>query len=393
MQDIHGEKSTITTSNDKRITSLGRIMRLYKIDELPQLINVINGSMSFVGPRPDVEGFADKLEGKEKVILSIRPGITGPATLKYRNEEELLSNAKNIKETNDQIYRNKVKINIEYINNWSLIKDIGYKNFILDIMNFLRSFLIKLIALSRFNKQLIVIISDCLIAIVCIRLSLVTRYETFNFSQENEFILYILAILIFLPIFSYFKIYKIIHQYLGLSSLGQIFIASATSGVVFFSIILLFQIPYIPRSIGVIFPILFTTIILLSRIIIIYLINESINVINLKNVIIFGAGDIAINAAKVLERSPNYKLKCFIDHKNQNLGKLINNILIYPPKNLEILIKKFHINIILVATENFDQKTINKLVTRIEKYNIEIIKIPKSFNILDDLLLLAILKN
>ena len=251
-------------------------------------------------------------------------------------------------------------------------------------MNFLRSFLIKLIALSRFNKQLIVIISDCLIAIVCIRLSLVTRYETFNFSQENEFILYILAILIFLPIFSYFKIYKIIHQYLGLSSLGQIFIASATSGVVFFSIILLFQIPYIPRSIGVIFPILFTTIILLSRIIIIYLINESINVINLKNVIIFGAGDIAINAAKILERSPNYKLKCFIDYKNQNLGKLINNILIYPPKNLEILIKKFHINTILVATENFDQKTINNLVTRIEKYNIEIIKIPKSFNILDE---------
>ena len=126
MKDIHGEKSTITTSNDKRITSLGRILRLYKIDELPQLINVINGSMSFVGPRPDVEGFADKLEGKEKVILSIRPGITGPATLKYRNEEELLSNAKNIKETNDQIYRNKVKINIEYINNWSLTKDIAY---------------------------------------------------------------------------------------------------------------------------------------------------------------------------------------------------------------------------------------------------------------------------
>ena len=251
-------------------------------------------------------------------------------------------------------------------------------------MNFLKSFLIKLIALSRFNKQLIVIINDCLIAIVCIRLSLVTRYETFNFSQENEYILYILAILIFLPIFSYFKIYKIIHQYLGLSSLGQIIIASATSGVVFFFIIVIFQIPYIPRSVGVIYPILFTTIILLSRIIIIYLINESINVINLKNVLIFGVGDTAINAAKVLERSPNYKLKCFIDHKNQNLGKLINNILIYSPENLEILIKKFHINTILVATENFDQKTINSLVTRIEKYNIEIIKIPKNFNILDE---------
>ena len=81
--------STVTTANDSRITKSGKFFRKYKIDELPQLINVLKGDMSFVGPRPDVPGYADKLSGDDKVILSLKPGITGPATLKYKNEEEI----------------------------------------------------------------------------------------------------------------------------------------------------------------------------------------------------------------------------------------------------------------------------------------------------------------
>lgn len=85
---------TVTTTNDPRITLLGRFFRKTKIDELPQLINVFLGHMSFVGPRPDVSGFADTLTGVDRIILSVRPGITRPATLKYKNEEEILA-AKN----------------------------------------------------------------------------------------------------------------------------------------------------------------------------------------------------------------------------------------------------------------------------------------------------------
>ena len=119
--------STVTTANDKRITKSGRFFRRYKIDELPQLINVLKGDMSFVGPRPDVPGYADKLEGEDRIILTIKPGITGPATLKYKNEEEILAKVEDpVKYNNEVIWPDKVKINKEYIKNWSLKKDIEY---------------------------------------------------------------------------------------------------------------------------------------------------------------------------------------------------------------------------------------------------------------------------
>jgi len=119
--------TTITTANDDRITKSGKIFRKYKIDELPQLWNVLIGNMSFVGPRPDVPGYADKLEGNDRMVLSIKPGITGPASLKYKNEEEILAQVENPKEYNDKIiWPDKVKINKEYIKNWSLKKDIEY---------------------------------------------------------------------------------------------------------------------------------------------------------------------------------------------------------------------------------------------------------------------------
>lgn len=119
--------TTVTRSGDPRITPLGRFFRKTKIDELPQLWNVLLGDMSFVGPRPDVPGFADSLVGEERRLLSIRPGITGPATLKYRNEEELLAAANDAEAYNrDVIWPDKVRINLEYIQNWSLSKDLHY---------------------------------------------------------------------------------------------------------------------------------------------------------------------------------------------------------------------------------------------------------------------------
>ena len=115
----------ITLKNDPAITSFGRFLRRYKLDELPQLFNVIAGEMSLVGPRPDVQGYADQLRGEDRIILAVRPGITGPATLKYKNEEELLSVQQNPVQYNDEvIWRDKVKINKEYVKNWSIWMDV-----------------------------------------------------------------------------------------------------------------------------------------------------------------------------------------------------------------------------------------------------------------------------
>ena len=119
----HG--SSVSVAGEARITPLGATLRKYKLDELPELWDVFIGSMSFVGPRPDVPGYADKLEGEDRIVLTLRPGITGPATLKYRNEEELLATVPNPQEYNDTvIYPDKVRLNRYYAEHYSFKADI-----------------------------------------------------------------------------------------------------------------------------------------------------------------------------------------------------------------------------------------------------------------------------
>ena len=117
--------SSVSVAGEARITPLGAVLRKYKLDELPELWDVFIGNMSFVGPRPDVHGYADKLQGEDRIILTLRPGITGPATLKYRNEEEMLATVTDPQKYNDEvIYPDKVRINRYYAEHYSFIQDI-----------------------------------------------------------------------------------------------------------------------------------------------------------------------------------------------------------------------------------------------------------------------------
>lgn len=141
---VSHDNSSVSIAGEARITSLGAILRKYKLDELPELWDVLIGNMSFVGPRPDVPGYADKLEGDNRDVLKLRPGITGPATLKYRREDEMLSGVRslvadlnddfNFDEMTDQevalwyndnvIYPDKVRLNCYYYRHYSFVKDI-----------------------------------------------------------------------------------------------------------------------------------------------------------------------------------------------------------------------------------------------------------------------------
>ena len=127
MKSVEYVNTTVSTSNDVRITRCGRILRKTKLDELPQLINILLGDMSFVGPRPDVPGYADQLSGENRIILTVRPGLTGPATLHYRNEEELLHAQSDPEIFNrEKIYPHKTQLNRRYISEYSFLKDIRY---------------------------------------------------------------------------------------------------------------------------------------------------------------------------------------------------------------------------------------------------------------------------
>lgn len=119
--------TSVTTQSDPRITRSGAILRLTKWNELPQLFNVLMGHMSFVGPRPEVPGFADKLEGDDRIILTVAPGITGPATLRFRNEEVVLDSVADPDAYNiDVLFPEKVELNREYVENYSVAKDVKY---------------------------------------------------------------------------------------------------------------------------------------------------------------------------------------------------------------------------------------------------------------------------
>ena len=131
--------SSVSVAGDSRITPVGAKMRHHKVDELPELWDVLVGNMSFVGPRPDVPGYADKLEGEDRDVLKLRPGITGPATLKYRKEDEMIAEyvAQRQKEGDPRdpqdiaveyndtvIFPDKVRLNCYYYRHYSFIKDI-----------------------------------------------------------------------------------------------------------------------------------------------------------------------------------------------------------------------------------------------------------------------------
>lgn len=112
---VDHDGSSVSVAGESRITPLGARLRKYKLDELPELWNVLVGDMSLVGPRPDVPGYANRLEGEERLVLKLRPGITGPASLKYANEEQILSRVADPQRYNDEvIFPDKVRINLRY---------------------------------------------------------------------------------------------------------------------------------------------------------------------------------------------------------------------------------------------------------------------------------------
>ncbi len=117
--NLHHGGSSVSVAGEARITPLGAVLRRYKLDELPELWNIFKGDMSLVGPRPDVPGYADCLQGEARRLLNIKPGLTGAATLKYRHEDRLLARQSDPQRYNDEVlFPDKVRINLAYMAHW-----------------------------------------------------------------------------------------------------------------------------------------------------------------------------------------------------------------------------------------------------------------------------------
>ena len=380
MKKLTGINTTITTANDMRITKNGKLFRDSKIDELPQLFNVLFGSMSFVGPRPDVEGYADKLEDDDRIILSIRPGITGPASLKYKNEEEILAGVDNPKEYNDKvIWPDKVEINKEYIKNWSLKSDIEY---ILKTLG-QKDIWIEFFFQSTNKKRIISFLSlDILISLVTIVLSYLLR---FNFLIEpNYYTSMVIMMLFLIPIkivtFLMFRVYHVAWRFFGLTEYKQIVLAHFISYGFFTFIYLIFRNETIPFPLSVIIIDIFLSIFFIGFLRIskrLYLENKRSSYASKLLIVGTNARSADIIKSAMRGEISYYPMALVSDNKHM-VGTYFSNIPVYNKSAIEKIVKELEIDSVVI-TEEVNQKELDILFTQLKGLGIKDIKIVEMF--------------
>ena len=380
MKKLVGVNTTITTSNDMRITKNGKLFRDTKIDELPQLFNVLFGSMSFVGPRPDVEGYADKLLGEDRVILTVRPGITGPASLKYKNEEEILAGVENPKEYNDKvIWPDKVEINKEYIKNWSLKSDIEYIFKTLGQKDMWIEFFFQ-----STNKKRIVsfLVLDILISLVTIVLAYLLR---FNFLIEpNYYASMVIMILFLIPIkiviFLIFRVYHVSWRFFGLTEYKQIVLAHFVSYGFFTFIYLIFRNETIPFPLSVIIIDIFLSIFFIGFLRIskrLYLENNRSSYAS--KLLIVGTNAQSADIIKSARRGEiDYYPMALVSDNKHTVGTYFSNIPVYSKLVIEKIVEEFEIDSVVI-TEQVGQKELDRLFTLFNRVGIHDIKITQLF--------------
>ena len=235
--------------------------------------------------------------------------------------------------------------------------------------------LIKLLLLPRQIKQVIILSIDVILGFFVIWLSFSIRYETFHVPSDFQVFIYFFSIL-FIFFYSFFEIYKSYFRYTDFLYINRIILASFVFGIFYFFIITTFRFPHVPRSIGIIFPILICFFTIVSRISLVSIINIIQRDKITSRVLIYGAGEAGIKAASVYSVSKEHKFCAFIDDDTDRIGRKINNALIYPSSRISFVIKKYRINKILLAIGNSNYQKFRSVLSDLEKFNISVNKIP-----------------
>ena len=243
--------------------------------------------------------------------------------------------------------------------------------------------------LSRFQKQVIVLFNDILISIFSTWVALFLRLKEFYlpnsfYWHENIIYAFLIPLICFIPIFIYTGIYSVLVRFSGLSTLRDILVSSFIYGLIFLFFLLIVQIDGIPRSIGIVQPILFTLIILMSRIIAVQIIQEFSNSTKLKKALIYGAGNSGIETANAISTIENYEVIGFVDNDKSKIGKKINGIIIISENDIYEFIKTKEITNIFVALPNISLLSRKDLVSKLSNLNINIKFLPSLEHLLDN---------
>jgi len=370
----HWTGPPLSPRNDPRVTDLGAILRRFKINELPQVVNVLKGDMSFVGPRPEVPEFV-KFYGKEqKKILSVRPGIVGPSQIHMRNEEELYAEDVDPQEYYvNHILPRKLEMDLEYVENRTFLRDFGH---LLQGIWITVSGAITRRQIFENAEQIALFICDSFLCAFSYFLAYFLRMEGELPSVEQAILLHTLPYLVMARMcaFTYFGLYSTLVRYISFDELMRVIKGTTLSSILIILVTFFIGERSHPRSVFVIDW--FILVILLSG----YRLSfkslrdyvKRSNNASKKNILIYGAGDTGDLALRYLRTQGRGNVIAFMDDDPKKIRKSFQGLKVLGNRyDIESLVRLYHIDQILIASRNIGFGDLEQIKSLCEKANVE----------------------
>ncbi len=374
MEVEHWKGPPVSPTNDPRVTALGAILRRFKINEFPQLINVLKGDMSFVGPRPEIPEFVKLYSHEQERILSVRPGIVGPSQISMRNEEELYAEDADPKEYYiNHILPKKLKIDMEYVDNRSFLRDMLY---------LVQGVLITITgAVSRRHifensEQIVLFFCDVFICALSYSLSYFLRVEGELLPIHRDILIQTLPFVIVARMFilMWFGLYGTLISYFSFDDLVKIIKGVTLSSVLIMLLTFLVGERSHPRSVFAID----------WFIVVLFLGGYRLTFKSLRervsrgsseskvNILIYGAGNTGDLALRFMKMRNNGKVVAFIDDDPKKLRKSIHGLKVLGNRHdIEALVRLYNIDKIVLAMNDIDSADLEQIKSLCEKANVE----------------------
>ncbi|OEU80129.1 MAG: hypothetical protein BA865_03090 [Desulfobacterales bacterium S5133MH4] len=370
----HWQGPTLSPRNDPRVTALGRILRRSKANEFPQLINVLKGDMSFVGPRPEVPEFVKLYSHEEKKILSVRPGIVGPSQIHMRNEEELYKEGVDPKQCYiDYILPKKLKIDLKYVENWSLIEDVRY---------LLQGILITITGaitkrqIFQNAEQIGLFFFDAFICASAYFLAYFLRMEGEFPPVEKVILLHTLPYVLVLRMFAftYFGLYGTLIRYVSFDEVIKVVKGATVSSVLIILLTFFVGERAHPRSVFAIDWFVLVCLLggyrLSFKALRDYL--ERRNNGSQKNILIYGAESMGDLALRYLRMEGRGNVVAFIDDDPKKIRKRFHGLKVLGNRyDIESMVRLYRIDEILIAMRNIGSEDLEQIKSLCKKANVE----------------------